>query len=158
MGMAPSGDELVTLTTARTELEGSLLRAVLADADIPAFVFATAAATVQWEGGYTDPIKVQVRAKDVERARAALAKNRQDSVDLDWNEVDVGEMESMSEEARPRFSMERYTARRGRRRRMAKVGFALMLGSMMLAALGAQAVVPAAIVTGMLVSSAWTAK
>lgn len=154
--MDSPGDQLVTLTTARTEVEGSLLRAVLHDADIPAFVFATAAATVQWEGGYTDPIKVQVRAKDVARAREVLAHNKQASVDLDWSEVDVGELEAMSDEARPCFSMERYVARKARRRRLAKVGFALMFGSMLLAAMGVQAVVPAAIVTGMLVASAWS--
>ena len=36
---------------------------------------------------------VQVRRADLERARAALEKNTSDSVDLDWDEVDVGERE-----------------------------------------------------------------
>jgi hypothetical protein len=53
-------------------------------------VFATSANMLQWEGGYTDPIKVMVRRADLERAAAALKRTRKESVDIDWSEVDVG--------------------------------------------------------------------
>ncbi len=84
-------DTLVVLTSTRTEFEGSAKVVALEAAGIPARMFGGASNTLQWEGGYTDPIKVMVRRADVERAAAVLAEVRQDSVDIDWSQVDVGD-------------------------------------------------------------------
>jgi hypothetical protein len=150
---APDPDQLVTLTTARTEFEGSLRRAVLADTGIDARVFAASANALQWEGGYTDPIKIQVRRADLARAADVLRKNKQDSVDLDWAEVDVGEMEAGA----PPVSFDRvpYWERRARRARFAKVGFVLMMATLLVGVLGAQAAAPIAIFTSAAALSAW---
>jgi hypothetical protein len=88
MGTDP--DILVPLTSARTEFEGRTMAAALEAEGIPAKVFATSANMLQWEGGYTDPIKVMVRRRDLEKAAASLKRTRQESVDIDWSEVDVG--------------------------------------------------------------------
>lgn len=133
--MPDDPDMLVTLTTTRTEFEGANLVNVLQAAGIPARVFAAGANTMQWEAGYTDPIKVQVRRRDMQRAVETLRQNRQDSIDLDWDEVDVGQMEGMAPEARPRFSFAVQRSRRKRRALVAGVGVSLitcgMLGSML---------------------------
>jgi len=152
----PDPDQLITLTTARTEFEGSLRRAVLADAGIEARVFASSANALQWEGGYTDPIKIQVRRADFARAAEVLRKNKQDSVDLDWAEVDVGEMEPGA----PPVAFDRapFWERRARRARFAKVGFILMLATLMVGVLGAQAAAPIALFTGAAALSAWYSK
>lgn len=85
-------DDLVTLTTADNEFAAGTLVAVLREAGIEAVAFDR----VQM-AGLTDikgaRVPVQVRAADLERAQAALKQNVADSVDLDWDEVDVGEPE-----------------------------------------------------------------
>src|SRR5881394_1621445 len=88
--MAGDPDILVPLTSARTEFEGQTIAAALEADGIPAKVFATSANMLQWEGGYTDPIKVMVRRRDLERAAASVKRTRQESVDIDWSEVNVG--------------------------------------------------------------------
>jgi hypothetical protein len=88
--MAADPDILVPLTSARTEFEGQTIAAALEADGIPAKVFATSANMLQWEGGYTDPIKVMVRRRDLERAAASVKRTRQESVDIDWSEVNVG--------------------------------------------------------------------
>ena len=152
----PDPDQLITLTTARTEFEGSLRRAVLADAGIEARVFASSANALQWEGGYTDPIKIQVRRADFARAAEVLRKNKQDSVDLDWAEVDVGEMEPGAPPVM--FDRVPFWERRARRARFAKVGFVLMIATLLLGMLGAQAAAPIALFTSAAALSAWYSK
>jgi hypothetical protein len=88
--MAADPDILVPLTSARTEFEGQTIATALEADGIRAKVFATSANMLQWEGGFTDPIKVMVRRADLERAAASLKRTRQESVDIDWSEVDVG--------------------------------------------------------------------
>ena len=88
--MPDDPDILVPLTTARTEFEGQAMAAALEADGIPTKVFATSANMLQWEGGYTDPIKVMVRRRDLEKAAASLKRTRQESVDIDWSEVNVG--------------------------------------------------------------------
>ena len=82
-------DDLVTLTTKPTEFEANILVAVLREAGIEAFAFGTSAAMLELSPRIT-PAYVQVRQADLERAREALKQNVADSVDLDWDEVDVG--------------------------------------------------------------------
>jgi hypothetical protein len=88
--MADDPDILVLLTSARTEFEGQTMASTLEADGIPAKVFATSANMLQWEAGYTDPIKVMVRRRDLVKAAASLKRTRQESVDIDWAEVDVG--------------------------------------------------------------------
>ncbi|GEM_PF-989958 len=144
-------DQLVTLTTARTEFEGSLKRAVLSDAGIKAWVFAASANALQWEGGYTDPIKIQVRRADLGRSADVLRKNKQDSVDLNWADVDVGQMEPGA----PPVAFDRvpFWERRAKRAKMARIGFVLMMATIMLGVMGAQAAAPIALFTSAAVLS-----
>lgn len=47
--------------------------------------------TLQWEIAATMPFRVCVRSEDVEKARQILRSAREESVDIDWSEVEVGE-------------------------------------------------------------------
>ena len=85
-------DDLVTLATRATEFEAQTLVAVLAEAGIEACAFGAIPA-MEPLGQRLTPAVVQVRRSDVQLAEAALKQNVADSVDLDWNEVDVGQME-----------------------------------------------------------------
>jgi len=84
-------DILIPVTSARTEFEGNSLAAALQAEGIPARVFAGASNMLQWEGGYTDPIKVMVRRVDAERAAAFIRELKQQSGSIDWANVDVDE-------------------------------------------------------------------
>jgi hypothetical protein len=81
---------LVTLVTKPTEFEAHALVAVLREAGIEAFVFGGLHALLPLSEMVT-PVPVQVRRADLEAARAAMEQNVADSVDLDWNLVDVGQ-------------------------------------------------------------------
>ncbi len=85
-------DALETLRTVNSEFEAHTLVAVLREEGIEAHVFAAMHASLPL-GQRRFGVPVQVRRADLERARAALEKNATDSVDLDWDEVDVGERE-----------------------------------------------------------------
>lgn len=96
-------DQLVTLTTAPTDFAARVAAAVLQDAGIEAFVFGSAGTAVGLTvsaqpsiGRDGEPIwgvPVQVRRQDLEQARATLLANRADSVDIDWDQVDLGRRE-----------------------------------------------------------------
>jgi hypothetical protein len=90
MKLETNPDELVTLVTKPTEFEAHAIVAVLEDAGIEAVAFGAMRAVLPLSEKLT-PVPVQVRARDLERAREALKQNQEDSVDVDWNEVDVGE-------------------------------------------------------------------
>jgi len=83
-------DQLVVLTATRTEFEASTIAAALEDNGIQARVF-TGAANMLLGPNIIDNVKVMVRASDRERAAAQLRAIKQDSVDIDWSEVDVGD-------------------------------------------------------------------
>jgi hypothetical protein len=85
-------DRLVTLLQAKTEFEANMTVAVLADAGIEAFAFGGAYGALPLSSRLMR-VPVQVRESDLDAAKAALASNVSDSVDLDWDEVDVGERE-----------------------------------------------------------------
>jgi hypothetical protein len=78
------------LKATRTEFEASTIAASLQDNGIPAKVF-TGAANVLLGPNIIDTVKVMVRSADRERAAAHLRAIKQDSVDIDWSEVDVGD-------------------------------------------------------------------
>ncbi|MDP7029294.1 MAG: hypothetical protein QF733_03635 [Phycisphaerales bacterium] len=91
--MSGDPDQLVTLTTATSEFTAHLLLAILEDGGIEAFTFGSTGTTLGVTGQSTNPrwgVPVQVRRQDLDRARATLQANRRDSVDIDWDMVDVG--------------------------------------------------------------------
>jgi hypothetical protein len=85
-------DDLVTLMTAETQFQAGIIVAVLEEAGVKAFAFGALNALYPISQRVT-PVVVQVRQADLERAREALKQNVADSVDIDWDEVDVGEPE-----------------------------------------------------------------
>jgi hypothetical protein len=87
----PASDDLVTLTTRPTEFEANTLVAVLQEAGIEAFAFGIPALTPL--GMRIGGCPVQVRQADLDRAKRAISQNVADSVDIDWDEVDVGQRE-----------------------------------------------------------------
>ena len=91
--MNDRNDDLVTLLTATSEFAANSLVIVLEDAGIPAFAFSSAQNIFGVTGmsGNLLSTAVQVRREDLERAKAALESNRIDSVDIDWDAIDVGE-------------------------------------------------------------------
>ncbi len=87
-------DELVELTTAPTEAQAAIVQAVLRDGGVESWTRKASGFDYLGLGTLSGAITtVTVRSTDLERARAALEANRQDSVDIDWSEVDVGDGE-----------------------------------------------------------------
>lgn len=84
--------QLVDLTTARTEFEAEVIRHALESRGIPAHAFTLAGGVLQWQVAAAQPMRVQVMRKDLERAHAALAEARQESVDFDWSELGAEEI------------------------------------------------------------------
>ncbi len=87
-------DALVTLQVAGTEFEAQTIVAVLREREIEAVAFPSAMQTLGLEGvgaRMLGGIPVQVRACDVERAKAALRANKFLADSVDWDMVDVGE-------------------------------------------------------------------
>lgn len=84
--------ELVTLLKVHTPFEAHALAAVLRDAGIEAFVFDSdyAGFGISLAPGKAS-VPVQVRRCDLERARRAIEENASDSIDIDWNEIDLGQ-------------------------------------------------------------------
>jgi len=82
--------DLVTLAAPPTEFEANLLAVVLRDHGIDAFVFASSASGIgiPFCSG-TLGVPLQVKADDVEEARRVLASNKRDSIDIDWDELEL---------------------------------------------------------------------
>jgi hypothetical protein len=87
-------EELVELRTVVNELEAGVIRAVLTEAGIFSSQHTANGLFLGAFGANPfNPTTVRVRRDDVQRAEDVLAANRKDSVDIDWDEVDVGEPE-----------------------------------------------------------------
>lgn len=87
--MSKEGD-LVTLIVPQSEFEANLLAIVLRDHGIDAVVFSSAHLGVGVplsHGRFGVPL--QVRSEDVEEARQILLDNRRDSVDIEWDELEL---------------------------------------------------------------------
>lgn len=82
---------LVDLLAVSSDFEGEIVVSALEHAGIPARVFSAVGRTLGPVAGQAMPIRVQVRRQDLERARKALRSTREESVDLDWDQVDVGQ-------------------------------------------------------------------
>ncbi len=98
--MPKDPDILVDLTTARTAFEAEMIAETLRAQGIPAEAFTTAGSMLQWDIAATQPMRVQVRRRDLDRARDSLRAIRADSVDLDWSEVDTGDRTPVSDRER----------------------------------------------------------
>lgn len=83
-------DDLVTVVSCSSEFEAATKVAVLEEAGIDAFVFGSSHAALPLSQRFL-AVPVQIRAGDLERARAVLNENQRDSPSIDWDSVDVGE-------------------------------------------------------------------
>ena len=88
-------DDPAVVVTVPTEFEAHTIAAILKADGIESTVTTSAPS---WTGQM--PISptaqgsaVVVRRADIERARAVLRESERDSVDLDWDQVDVGQRE-----------------------------------------------------------------
>ena len=87
-------DQLVTITMATSEFTAHILIAILDDAGIEAMSFGSTGTTLGVTGQIANPrwgVPVQVRRRDADAAKAVLLANRRDSIDIDWDMVDVGQ-------------------------------------------------------------------
>ncbi|MEM9167645.1 MAG: DUF2007 domain-containing protein [Planctomycetota bacterium] len=92
--MPKAPNTLVPAVDAPGPAAAHAMASALRDAGIEAFVFDTAKTALQWEApGIIAPYQVHVARADLEHARAVLEQNRDDSIDIDWSEVDVGQPE-----------------------------------------------------------------
>lgn len=92
--MAAAPDDLVELTTRPNELDAAIIRQVLTDAGIESWQrMADGARLGMFGASNFNPTTVLVERGKLEAAAAALDRNKSDSVDLDWTEVDVGKPE-----------------------------------------------------------------
>ncbi|MEL7484231.1 MAG: hypothetical protein AAFN41_07735 [Planctomycetota bacterium] len=92
--MAKTPDTLIPVADAPGHAAAHAMASALRDAGLQAFVFDTARTTLQWDApAIIAPYQVHVRRADAEQAASILRDNRDESVDIDWNEVDVGEPE-----------------------------------------------------------------
>ncbi|MEO1716508.1 MAG: hypothetical protein AAFR76_05295 [Planctomycetota bacterium] len=89
--MAKTPDTLIPVADAPGHAAAHAMASALRDAGLQAFVFDTARTTLQWESpAVINPWQVHVRRADAERAAEILRNNRDESIDIDWEEVDVG--------------------------------------------------------------------
>ncbi|MEL6497526.1 MAG: hypothetical protein AAF937_00460 [Planctomycetota bacterium] len=89
--MAKTPDTLIPVADAPGHAAAHAMASALREAGLQAFVFDTARTTLQWESpAVINPWQVHVRRADAERAASILRDNRDDSIDIDWDEVDVG--------------------------------------------------------------------
>ena len=89
--MARDPDAPVILKTANTDAEAGVIASTLREHGIDARVIDAAGSMLSIFGpALNQPIQVVVRRADAERAASILRTTREESVDLDWSEVDVG--------------------------------------------------------------------
>lgn len=92
-------DILVDLTTAASAFEAEVVASALEAHGIPARAFAGAAHMAHHEVAASQPYRVQVRRRDLDRARTLLEEIRKEHAQIDWDTVDVGQMEEATETA-----------------------------------------------------------
>ena len=101
--MASTQDKLVSVYEGRTEFEANAVAATLRNLGFFATVINTGQSTFPIQGAHRIGVSVLVREVDRQAAAAALTRNKADSVDIDWAEVDVGRMEDGAPPATPNF-------------------------------------------------------
>ncbi len=92
-------EDLVTLICPPTEFEANVLAIVLRDNGIEAFVFATPTigVGVGLSAGQLG-VPLQVMRKDVVMARQVLLENKRNSIDIDWEELELTDCETLVRE------------------------------------------------------------
>jgi len=91
-------ENMVEITTRPNEMQAGIVRAVLEDAGIESFTAVAGGVMANAEFGLSFvPTSIYVDSSDAERARAVLQNTREESVDLDWSEVDTGDDSPLSE-------------------------------------------------------------
>ncbi len=89
--MAQHPDDIVQLLDAANEFQAGIIVETLAEAGITAKALTMMTGDANTSPSTGGRVPVMVRRDQVEAARAALEQRRSDSVDIDWNEVDIGE-------------------------------------------------------------------
>jgi hypothetical protein len=89
--MSDTTDHLEPLTSTPGESQAALIVAALKDQGIEAV--AEGGLTAGFRAETFGEVKVMVWSQDMGRARQALADFRDAATDIDWDEVDVGEVE-----------------------------------------------------------------
>ena len=94
--------DLVTLIAPQTEFEANILAIVLRDHGIDAFVFAAPAIGmgVNLSCG-TIGVPLQVRQEDVAIAKQVLLDNKRNSIDIDWDELELSGSDELQDTCRP---------------------------------------------------------
>ncbi len=95
--------DLVTLICPPTEFEANILAIVLRDNGIEAFVFATPTigVGVGLSAGRLG-VPLQVMREDVDSARQVLLDNKRNSIDIDWDELELsGEATKVRDRYKP---------------------------------------------------------
>jgi hypothetical protein len=92
-----SPDDPIVLAQTQTEFEARTIVVALEAEGVRSYIAGGDAAVVLGMGSagaaWGQPFRVMVRRDESERARAALSRHLAESVDIDWDSVDVGEME-----------------------------------------------------------------
>lgn len=94
MNSSQENTRLVTVHLATSDFEAQTVAAILRDREIDVAVFSAAIQAFGLDGTgnrMLGGIPVQVRAEDLERAKAALRSNKFLADSVDWDSVDVGE-------------------------------------------------------------------
>jgi hypothetical protein len=90
-GPPPDPESIVELTATPTEFEAEAIAGALRAQGVEARVVGGLLAGFRAEAPAT--VRVMVRAADLETARNALRALKADSIDIDWDELDVGDPE-----------------------------------------------------------------
>lgn len=100
--------DLVTLMILQTEFEANILAVILRDHGIDAFVFASAGVGMGvYLSGGTVGVPLQVSRENVNMARQVLIENRRNSIDIDWDELEL----AGSDQAKSEYASMPVTAR-----------------------------------------------
>jgi len=95
-----SPETLVTLTVQPTEFHANTIVALLQDHGIEAHAFGTGTSWLglaMWANlGGLRGVPVQVQQKNLHAAQDIINKRKAESVDIDWDELDVGEPDKSS--------------------------------------------------------------
>jgi len=92
----PDPATLVDITNCGSAIEAELLAQFLTESGVYAHASTLAGSTNPWELGSSVPFRIAVRREDAARAEELIREFRsrkQDPVEVDWDEVDVGEPE-----------------------------------------------------------------
>lgn len=89
--MPNNPDQIEALTSTPDESRAAMVIAALKDRGIDAVAEGGLASQFRTEN--FGEVKIMVRQNDLERAREALAEYKDAARDIDWDNVDVGEME-----------------------------------------------------------------